>query len=100
MSSNLSPKQEKILKFLKKYFPHAADFYKAGISHFLNKNMPARLSILSHCFFELSSVFAQTDVNKQKDKMQEILKKTLKNIDFKQENWKEELKKTIKNKFE
>jgi hypothetical protein len=65
--------------------------------HFLKKDLPdrPRLSILSHCFFELSSIFAQTDVNKQKTEMQKILKETLKNINFKQEKWEEKLKEQL-----
>jgi hypothetical protein len=82
LSHNVSSNQKEILEFLKRFDLDAYNLYKAGIYHFLNKELPMRVLILSHCFWELSSVFSETDVNKQKVNMQETLKEALEHIDF------------------
>ncbi|MDR2818007.1 MAG: hypothetical protein LBB37_01025 [Endomicrobium sp.] len=60
LSHNVSSNQKEILEFFKKFNTNAHDLYRAGI-YILKKDemKSAKASLVYHCFFELSNVFAE-----------------------------------------
>ncbi|MCA6072838.1 MAG: hypothetical protein LE178_04810, partial [Endomicrobium sp.] len=73
LAKKLSREQKEVSDFLKDFNSDAYDLYRAGIYHFINKDLPSRNLILACCFFELTNVFIERDEEEYKKQFRTAL---------------------------